>query len=60
MIKISASILIAFVVASAHAADTGELQDRRQRAAVAFTDGILLLHALSVANEGRSVFQPRD
>src|SRR5579863_4443103 len=41
---------ILLVTVSAFGADTSELQQRRQRAAAAFSNGILMLHARSVAD----------
>src|SRR6266550_2516273 len=43
-------IVVFFLISGPHvlAADKGELQQRRQRAAAAFHDGILLVHARSV------------
>jgi Xaa-Pro aminopeptidase len=43
-------IVVFFLISAPHvlAADKGELQQRRQRAAAAFHDGILLVHARSV------------
>jgi len=42
-------IVVLFLISTLHvvAADKGELQQRRQRAAAAFHDGILLVHARS-------------
>lgn len=39
------------VAVSAFAADTSEFQNRRQRAATTFGDGILMVHARSVADD---------
>lgn len=57
MIKISASLLIAFIFSSAHAAEKSELQIRRERAAAALSDGILLVHARSAPEEEADGFR---
>jgi Xaa-Pro aminopeptidase len=54
-INLWAGILLAAV--SALGADTRELQQRRERAAAAFSDGILLLHARSVADDTSDGFR---
>jgi Xaa-Pro aminopeptidase len=46
-----------FMAVSALAADTSELHDRRQRAATEFGDGILMVHAQSVADESSDGFR---
>ena len=48
--RINLWIVVFFLISPLHvlAADKGELQQRRQRAAAAFHDGILLVHARSV------------
>jgi Xaa-Pro aminopeptidase len=43
--KICVLLLFLSTAATLHAADSGELRERRQRAAAAFHDGILLIHA---------------
>jgi len=45
---INSGALIFLVAVSALAADTRELQDRRQRASTAFGDGVLIIHAKPV------------
>src|ERR1700683_3917582 len=50
----AAVFLVAF---SALAADMSELQDRRRRAATAFGDGILMVHAKSVADHNLDGFR---
>ncbi|MGA3202620.1 MAG: aminopeptidase P N-terminal domain-containing protein [Bryobacteraceae bacterium] len=49
--------LAVFIAVSALAADTSELQIRRQRAATEFGDGILMVHAKSVADESSDGFR---
>jgi Xaa-Pro aminopeptidase len=46
-----------FMAVAALAADTSELQSRRQRAASEFGDGILMVHAKSVADESSDGFR---
>ena len=58
MFMIRASLLAALLLTSfAKAADRDELQDRRQRAAAAFSDGILLVHARSAPDGNADGFR---
>lgn len=55
--RTSLCLAVFLVAVSALAADTSEFQDRRQRAATAFGDGILLLHAKSSAEGSADGFR---
>jgi hypothetical protein len=48
---------ILLTAVTALGADTRELQQRRERAAAAFGDGILLLHARSVVDDSSDGFR---
>jgi len=57
IIMINASLLDALLLTSANAAEREELRGRKQRAAVAFPDGILLVHARSAPDEETDGFR---
>jgi len=56
MISFSATLLIALLFIPATASGN-ELQVRRQKAAASFSDGILLIHAVSVTNDHEDGFR---
>jgi hypothetical protein len=50
-------VTVFLMAVSVLAADTSELQSRRQRAAAEFGDGILMVHAKSVADQSADGFR---
>ncbi|MBV8867178.1 MAG: M24 family peptidase [Acidobacteriaceae bacterium] len=57
MITARTTLLLALSLAYANAADQREVEDRRQRAASAFSDGVLLVHARSAQIEETDGFR---
>ncbi|HEV8039111.1 MAG TPA: aminopeptidase P N-terminal domain-containing protein [Bryobacteraceae bacterium] len=55
--RATSSVAVLLATVSAFASDTRELQDRRQRAAAAFGDGILMVHAASAADDRADGFR---
>ena len=57
MITVRTSLLLALLFVYANAADQHEFEARRQRAASAFSDGILLVHARSAVDDETDGFR---
>jgi Xaa-Pro aminopeptidase len=55
--RTTSCVAVLLATVSTFASDTRELQDRRQRAAAAFGDGILVLHAGSAADDRADGFR---